>query len=93
MEWTDQWLIGGVVTVVAFFAMILIGSWLLRATARASTRTGRPRPRPLEPLKEPEVRRHSTSLLSWFLLLAASAIGAALLLFAAVHALLTSGMI
>jgi hypothetical protein len=93
------WLIASAVGVAAFLGVVIAGNWLMRRTGSTPERSTRPLPlvktRLVEPMREAEaeISRRSTSIAGWFLFLAAAAVGAATVFFAAVHALLTSGAI
>jgi hypothetical protein len=93
------WLIGGAVGIAVFLGVLSVGTWLMR---RAGSIPGRPtgllpllKIQFVEPMREaePEILRRSASIVGWSLLLTATIVGTATVLFAAVHALLTSGVI
>ena len=93
------WLIASAVGVAAFLGVIIAGNWLMRRTGSMPERSSRPLPlvktRLVEPMREaePVIPRRATSVAGWLLFLTAATVGAAMVFFAAVHALLTSGAI
>jgi hypothetical protein len=101
MDGTESylWLIGGAVGVAGFLGVVIAGNWLMRRTGSMPERSSHPLPlvktRLVKPMREaePVIPRRSTSIAGWFLFLTAATVGAAMVFFAAVHALLTSGAI